>query len=92
MNDLLLNIEITPQMVYLSLILLVIGKGLKNVPFIENWSIIWILIAISMIVNFVFYGISFETLVESFIAVSLTTTLYQTYKQTGRGFTSFNKI
>ena len=85
MEDLLFKIEITPQIIYLSLILLVIGNGLKDVPFIKKWMVIWILIVISIMVEFVFIGISFQSLFEAIISSSLSTMVYQAYKQTRKG-------
>jgi hypothetical protein len=89
MEDLLLNVNVTPHMVYLALILLVIGKGLKDTPIIENYLIIWILMAISIIVNFVFFGVKFETLLEAMVATSIATAIYQTYKQTNEGVRAY---
>ena len=91
MEDFLFNIDVTPQMVYLAAILLVIGKGLKETPFIKNWSIVWILMAISIIVNFVFSGITLFVLFEAVIATSLATVIYQAYKQTNEGIRNSKK-
>lgn len=85
MEDLLFRIDITPQIIYLSLILLVIGNALKDVPFIQKWMIIWILITISLTVEFLFIGISFQSLFEAVISSSLSTMIYQAYKQTKKG-------
>lgn len=85
MEDLLFRIEITPQIIYLTLILIVIGNAIKEVPFIKKWMIIWILMTISIIVDFVFMGISFMSLFEAVISVSLSTMAYQLYKQTKKG-------
>lgn len=85
MEDLLFSVNITPQLVYLSLILLVIGNALKDVPFIQKWMIVWILMTISIIVEFVFIGVSFKTLFEAIIASSLSTMIYQVYKQSKKG-------
>lgn len=85
MEDLLFRIEITPQIIYLTLILVVIGNALKEVPFIQKWMIIWILMTISIIVDFVFMGISFKSLFEAVISASLSTMVYQLYKQTKKG-------
>lgn len=84
MEDLLFKIEITPQIIYLSLILLVIGNGLKDIPFVPKWIIIWILMAISISVQFVFVGIAFQSLFEAVMASSLSTMIYQLYKQSKR--------
>lgn len=85
MEDLLFKIEITPQIIYLSLILIVIGNALKDVPFIQKWMIIWIVMTISIIVEFVFMGVSFKSLFEAVISASLSTMAYQLYKQTKKG-------
>jgi hypothetical protein len=85
MEDLLFTVEITPQIIYLSLILLVIGNGLKDIPFIKKWMIIWVLITISILVEFTFIGISFKSLFEAVMSASLSTMIYQVYKQTKRG-------
>ena len=49
---------------------------------------------ISLIINFVFFGITFETLFEAILAVALSTVIYQAYKQTNEGVKSFkqNKV
>ncbi len=91
MEDFLLNVDITPNMIYLSLILFVIGKALKDVPFIENWTIIWILMFISIFVNFSFAGIKFDSLFEALISTSLAVTFHQTCKQTNKGYKMFRK-
>jgi hypothetical protein len=85
MEDLLFTVEITPQIIYLTLILIVIGNGLKDVPFIEKWMIIWVLLTISILVEFTFLGINFKSLFEAVMSSSFATMAYQTYKQTKIG-------
>lgn len=85
MEDLLFKITVTSQTIYLSLILIVIGNGLKEIPFIKKWMIIWILMTISILVEFVFFGINFQSLFEAIISTSLSTMTYQAYKQTKKG-------
>ena len=63
------------QTIYLSIILLVMGEGLKNLEFIRKNMVIWLLLIISVIVNFIFYGININTFLESIIATSLATFL-----------------
>ena len=53
------------QTIYLSIILLVMGEGLKNLEFIRKNMVIWLLLIISVIVNFIFYGININTFLES---------------------------
>ncbi len=91
MEELLSNINITSHMLYLSLILVVIGNGLKQTIYIANWSILWILMTISIIINFVFFGIRFETLFEAVVAVALSTVIYQFYKQTNEGVRDYRQ-
>jgi hypothetical protein len=87
MEDLLFTIEFTPQVIYLTLILTIIGNALKDIPFIHKWMIIWVLMLISIFVEFVFVGSTFKSLFEAIISTSLSTTIYQLYKQAKRGIT-----
>lgn len=68
------------QTIYLSIILLVMGEGLKNLEFVRKNMVIWLLLIISVIVNFIFYGININTFLESIIATSLATFLYDCIK------------
>lgn len=85
MEEFFLNVNITPQTIYLAIILIVIGEGLKALPFIKKWMVIWVLIVISILINFIFYGIKFDTLFEAFIATSIATFGYDAYIQTKKG-------
>jgi hypothetical protein len=85
MEDLLFSIDITQHILYLSLILLIIGNALKELPFVRKWMIIWILIFISLCVEFTFVKFSFKSLCEALISVSLSNMIYQVYKQTRKG-------
>lgn len=91
MEDFLFNIDVTPHVIYLAFILLVIGRALKELPFISHWSIIWILLGISIIINFVLVDFSFYSLLEAFISTSLAVTLHQSYKQTNEGIRLYRK-
>lgn len=91
MEDFLFNVDVTPHMVYLALILVVVGRALKELPFIVSWSIIWLLFLISILINFVFFGVSFVTLFEAIISTSLAVTFHQTYKQTNKGIRNSRK-
>ncbi|MDD2490113.1 MAG: phage holin family protein [Bacilli bacterium] len=91
MEDLLFNVDVTPHMIYLSLILLVLGRALKELSFIGNWAILWILLVISIVINFVFVDFPFASLFEAIISTSLAVTLHQTYKQTNEGVKMIRK-
>ena len=56
------------------------GEGLKNLEFIRKNMVTWLLLIISVIVNFIFYGININTFLESIIATSLATFLYDCIK------------
>ncbi|MBQ6282737.1 MAG: hypothetical protein IJK66_04330 [Bacilli bacterium] len=66
----------TMQLIYLSIIMLIIGEALKKFDFINKKLIILYLFVISLLLNFIFHGISVQTLFESIIAVSLSVLYY----------------
>lgn len=67
------------QLFYLTVILLIIKEGLKNLEFINNKFILLYLMIISLLINFIFYGISFETMFESIVSVSFVILLCEIY-------------
>ena len=75
----LFNLEVTMQIFYLIIILLVIKEGLKNLEYIDNRFILFYLMIISFLINFIFYGISLKTIFESIISVSFTVLLQEIY-------------
>ena len=76
----LFNMEVTMQIFYLTIILLIIKYGLKNLEFIEHKYILLYLIIISFLVNFIFYGISLPTIFESIVSVSFVVFIEEIYK------------
>jgi ATP/ADP translocase len=85
MEEFFLSVNVTPQTLYLAIMLVVIGQGLKTLPFIKKWMIIWTLTIISILINFIFYGISFSTLFEAIIATSISVFGYDAYIETKKG-------
>lgn len=71
--------NVTMQIFYLTIILLVIKEGLKNLEFVNNKFIILYLIVISLLINFIFYGISLSTIFESIISVSFVVFIQEIY-------------
>lgn len=71
---------LTIQIFYLSIILLIIGEALKTFEFFNKKLIILYLFIISFLLNFIFHGISLQTLFESVIAVSLSALYYDIIK------------
>ena len=70
----------TMQIFYLSVILLIIGEALKTFEFFNKKYIILCLFIISILLNFIFHGITLQTLFESIVAVSLSTLYYDIIK------------
>ena len=68
------------QIFYLTVILLVIEEGLKNLEFVNNKFILLYLLVISLLINFIFYGISLSTIFESIISVSFVVFIHEIYK------------
>jgi len=82
MGDILIlfNMEVTMQIFYLTIILLIIKEGLKNLEFVNNKFILLYLIIISLFINFIFYGISLKTIFESIVSVSFMVFLCEIYR------------
>lgn len=70
----------TIKLIYLSIIMLIIGEALKKFEFINKKLIILYLFIISLLLNFIFHGISLQTLFESIVAVSLSVLYYDIFK------------
>lgn len=76
----LFSFNVTMELFYLTIMLLVISYGIKNLEFIDNKFILFYLLTISILVNFIFNGISFCTLFESIVSVSLVLLVRDIYK------------
>ena len=76
----LFSFNVTMQIFYLSVILIIIGEALKTFEFINNKLIILYLFIISILLNFIFHGITYQTLFESFVSLSLSTLIYDIIK------------
>ena len=68
------------QIFYLTIILLIIKDGLKHLEYINNKFITIYLIVISLLVNFIFYGVSLGTIFESIVSVSFVTLICDIYE------------
>lgn len=69
-------------------VLWVIGYFLKQTPNIPNWSITWILLAISLVGGTFFYGFSAEAVYNGIIAAGVAVLGHQMYKQTAEARTT----
>ena len=76
----LFSFNVTMELFYLTIMLLVISYGIKNLEFIDNRFILLYLLIISVLVNFIFICISICTLLESIVSVSLAVLIREIYK------------
>lgn len=82
MNNIVLSIET----LYLSMVLLIMGEGLKGLQFVNRRHVIWLLLIISILVNFIFRGFSVNSFFEAFIATSIAVFIYNIIKETKKFF------
>jgi hypothetical protein len=72
---------------YLTLVpvLWILGFALKRTPFIPDWSIIWVLVAVSIVAGGLVYGFSSEAIINGIIAAGVAVFGHQMKKQTLEG-------
>ena len=76
--------NLIPYIIDISIILNILGNTIKMTFKIDSKYIIWILIFVSMIIYFTFFGISFESFLTSIITFSFSVSSYDLFKQTKR--------
>lgn len=76
--------SLIPYIIPISIILNILGNTIKMTFKIDSKYIIWILIFISMIIYFTFFGINFESFLTSVITFSFSVSSYDLFKQTKR--------
>lgn len=74
--------NLIPYIIEISIILNILGNTIKMTFKIDSKYIIWILIFVSMIIYFTFFGISFESFLTSIITFSFSVSSYDLLKQT----------
>lgn len=74
--------NLIPYIIEISIILNILGNTIKMTFKINSKYIIWILIFVSMIIYFTFFGISFESFLTSIITFSFSVSSYDLLKQT----------
>lgn len=74
--------NLIPYIIEISIILNILGNTIKMTFKINSKYIIWILIFVSMIIYFTFFGISFESFLTSIITFSFSVSSYDLFKQT----------
>lgn len=76
--------NLIPYIIEISIILNILGNTIKMTFKIDSKYIIWILVFVSMIIYFTFFGISFESFLTSIITFSFSVSSYDLFKQTKR--------
>ena len=66
----------------ISIILNILGNTIKMTFKINSKYIIWILLLVSIIIYFAFFGINFESFIVSIITFSFSISSYDLFKQT----------
>ncbi|WP_404358976.1 phage holin family protein [Cytobacillus firmus] len=69
----------------------VIGYALKQTPKVPDWSIVWILVLISVSAGSLAFGFSFEGLLNGIVAAGVAVLGHQMKKQTLEGAYSNKK-
>ncbi|KAF0816731.1 MULTISPECIES: phage holin family protein [unclassified Cytobacillus] len=69
----------------------VIGYALKQTPNVPDWSIIWILVIISVFSGSMAFGLSLEGVVNGIVAAGVAVLGHQMIKQTLKGAYSTKK-
>lgn len=74
------NIYDMPRIILISALLNILGNTIKITFNIKSKYIIWILLFISIVINFVFFGIGFESFLLAFISFSFSVSSYDLIK------------
>lgn len=73
-----------PYILAEALVLNILGNTIKMTFKINSNYIVWILLIMSMIINFIFFGINFKSFFIAFIAFSFSVSSYDLVKYTSR--------
>ena len=73
----LFNFNVTMQLFYLIVILIIIREAFRSMEYINNRYVLLYLFIISLLLNFIFHGISLSSLFESIISISLLILIYE---------------
>ena len=72
--------DILPYVIAISLILNIFGNTIKMTFKISTKYIVWILLLLSILINFIFFEISFESLFIAVISFSFSVSSYDLFK------------
>ena len=74
--------NLLPHIISVCIVLNILGNMIKMTFKVPSKYIIWILLPISIIINFIFFGISFESFFISFLSFSFSVSSYDLVKCT----------
>nr|WP_059170298.1 phage holin family protein [Bacillus sp. FJAT-27445] len=72
-------------------VLWVIGYALKQTPRVPDWSIIWYLFGISLVLAWIAFGLNIDAITNGIIATGVALFGHQSLKQTLEGLNSGKK-
>lgn len=76
--------NLLPHMVCVWIVLNILGNTIKMTFNLSGRYIIWILLPVSIVINFVFFGISFESFFVGFVTFSFSVSSYDLFKYYGK--------
>lgn len=76
--------KLLPHIVCVWIILNILGNTIKMTFKIDSKYIVWILLIVSVLINFLFFGFSFKSFFVSLISFSFSVSSYDLVKNTRR--------
>lgn len=72
--------DLLPYIISVWLILNILGNTIKMTLKVKTKYIVWILLIVSILINFIFFEVSFESLFISFVTFSFSVSSYDLIK------------
>ena len=72
--------DIVPYIIMIGIILNITGNLIKMTFKVPSKYIVWILLILSLLINFIFYGFNFESLFVGFVSFSFSVSSYDLAK------------
>ena len=80
LNDIKALYDLFPHIISIWIILNILGNMVKITFKVPSKYIIWILLIVSITINFIFFGINFESFFVSFLSFSFSVSSYDLIK------------
>ena len=84
MNEIKDLYNLLPHVICVWIVLNILGNTIKMTFKIASKYIVWILLPVSVIINFTFFGISFESFFVGFVTFSFSVSSYDLVKYFGK--------